>query len=1020
MFRLQSPVIWRQASCYMFEDILQPQSVNVLYQLGPNYLGSFQSINLDSSESNTSTLITEEKIMFGLHAQKAFEMTLAKFKKVYNKNDSKSIGKQLNISSNESVTPIRILSNTATQLNGAARSVGGVIIGYLGVRTFEPSPVSQTIEHVGGVSFLLCLIAMSNDIEFMYASVKALVCIIKSNSEIAKEMERINGYQLLAMIYKRKKHLINSHILNLTFSLVIADDSGKEQAVVSNTKAFEYLLCDLEIWYDTPAEIQRSLHERFNDLLNDQLVNTRLFQRLNMLKRFLFMIKEPNPLNDTTLKCCLTTVKLLISDHMTSDDLLKFGQYLVSLLPDVNINEKTVALEQATHLNHSSFRKNNSNENVFYVDSPAAPSGSFNFSYSLAYTIKLRNRLLSIVDDIISQQTNSKSLNFQEELQKLLGYDWFLLFMQPHVHKTTLIKSCKMLFTLLLNSQNLFRFKESTYCGGWLNNVFSQIVSNKSDLNYTNTPPTSANLFTSSTKSAFNYNSSFSSLQTTATTTTSDALNTSSSSAMLTSQLSVNSEMMMNMEICTAPCFQLIQVYFSKSVDTVELYYLLFALLFDAQKIKELPADADLDLNSICKYVFDKSFDSEHTLFSKINTDVSLDITIILLSMIRTLMNFESAENELATKSKDYAIILLQIFRFMYHNCDEFKQSAANSDFLSALILTLYPYSEMCAQDLAAPPASEIKPFAEAICSSTSTNKSVYKSYLSIHPARKLVMDFLRDLIYDGIVNNTITNKGIPLIDLILVSLPDYGSSCLKRNQEFITELFKTIIDYLVTIDLFNDQQQITTQLSVSISLVLQNFFNLIERLVDKLWDGMYRRESREVFDLIVKFINNLKKKPLNYSNEQLVIAMNRTLLYQLSRPCVSLGEQVAMLEVLHKMTSLKSLIFAQTNVQQSEFFACVTHCLLSITDDEPSSCYANFFEEKSMNSKTQWYTSPYFSGSAQASLIMDEKLDANNAKNLLLAAAQRVWLDLYLSKKSNLEDCLKVSLNSIGKNIYF
>ena len=35
----------------------------------------------------------------------------------------------------------------------------------------------------------------------------------------------------------------------------------------------------------------------------------------------------------------------------------------------------------------------------------------------------------------------------------------------------------------------------------------------------------------------------------------------------------------------------------------------------------------------------------------------------------------------------------------------------------------------------------------------------------------------------------------------------------------------------------------------------------------------------------------------------------------------------------------------------------------------------------------------------------------------MLVSAAQRVWLDLYLNKKSQLEECLKVSLDSIGKN---
>ena len=253
------------------------------------------------------------------------------------------------------------------------------------------------------------------------------------------------------MLYKRKKHLINSHILNLTFSLLISDQesttssnalstnspSDKQfenlhQPIISNAKAFEYLLCDLEIWYDTPPEIQRSLHERFNELLNDQATNARLFHRFNMLKRLLYMIKEPNvnSLNENTLAHILSTIKILVVETQQNDDILKFGQYLAALLPAHNEQE------------------------------PA-----------LSYTVKLRNKLLAIIDEIISQSTCTKSINFQEELQRLLGYDWFLLFMQPNVHKTSLVKSCKILFTLLLNIQNLYRFKESSLCGGWLNAI---------------------------------------------------------------------------------------------------------------------------------------------------------------------------------------------------------------------------------------------------------------------------------------------------------------------------------------------------------------------------------------------------------------------------------------------------------------------------------------------------------------------------------------------------------------------
>lgn len=114
MFRSQSPIVWRQASCYLFEELLSPSHVNSLYQLGPNYLGSFQSPSefdvsnsgnvpnqtgttgmsssgtggssaaapgYTTSSAGLTSHISEEKIIFGLHAQKVFEMTLSKFRK---------------------------------------------------------------------------------------------------------------------------------------------------------------------------------------------------------------------------------------------------------------------------------------------------------------------------------------------------------------------------------------------------------------------------------------------------------------------------------------------------------------------------------------------------------------------------------------------------------------------------------------------------------------------------------------------------------------------------------------------------------------------------------------------------------------------------------------------------------------------------------------------------------------------------------------------------------------------------
>lgn len=53
--------------------------------------------------------------------------------------------------------------------------------------------------------------------------------------------------QTLAMLFTKKRTLLNSHILHLTFSLVGTVDSGRESTVIPNRDAFQDLLCNLEV-----------------------------------------------------------------------------------------------------------------------------------------------------------------------------------------------------------------------------------------------------------------------------------------------------------------------------------------------------------------------------------------------------------------------------------------------------------------------------------------------------------------------------------------------------------------------------------------------------------------------------------------------------------------------------------------------------------------------------------------------------------------------------------------------------
>ncbi|OCT58562.1 hypothetical protein XELAEV_1800199615mg, partial [Xenopus laevis] len=136
--RQLSCLVWRLGPTHFLEEVLTSASVGIIYELGPNYVGSFQAVCTPCKDSKSETgslslvsLVPEEKVSFGLYSLSVSLLTVARIRKVYNKLDSKAIAKQLAISSHENASPVKLLHNSAGHLNGPARTIGAALIGYL-------------------------------------------------------------------------------------------------------------------------------------------------------------------------------------------------------------------------------------------------------------------------------------------------------------------------------------------------------------------------------------------------------------------------------------------------------------------------------------------------------------------------------------------------------------------------------------------------------------------------------------------------------------------------------------------------------------------------------------------------------------------------------------------------------------------------------------------------------------------------------------------------------------------------
>ncbi|CAF1017714.1 unnamed protein product [Adineta ricciae] len=999
--RVHSNVQWRQGPCFLIEDILSSQLIAAMYGAGPSYIGSFQAVCIDPVNDIFSPLFPEDRIIFGLHPASFFETTLSHFKKLYNKNDAKLIAKQLNMPTNESTVPIRILYNIAAPYSGPARTVGGVVIGYLGVRIFVPNPVSKTIEYIGGPHVMLGLIAMSNDIESFYASVKAFVCVLKSNKQMQNELLRTKAYQFLGFLFLKKRHLINSHILHLTCTLVGTIDTIRESTAITNPAAFEHLLCEFEIWKGANVDIQKSSFEHLLDVFltsdaQNLMMNQRLSQKINLMSRLLNLLKDGS-LSESTRPIIVSLIRVLLVTYKNANDIIKLGQFLVYLLPSSSFSEKTIVV------------------NELLDDSSAA-----------VQSISLRNFLLEMLARTIAEEKRSQT-NLTDEFLAHLGYDWLLLFLQSHLHPRTIIVTTKLLIAFLLSSSNaLTRFRDNAMLLSNPSTVGNSLSSSTSSAattpgsGFTISSPTSntGNATPLSPLAAINENW-ISVLNDRTTAKSSFPLGIDPSLALGTNT---------NVSV-PLPGFVLLQHIYAQRAEIIPTYYQLTALLFRQQPSDDMMEQTEITVEKLLKSVnlhtpvgntLSNSGSSGTKQQSAAQQQYELDACPVLLAMIRSLTVQDSEQAE------QNGLAILKFFHQLYRRKAEFSNYIQTVEYLSSLCGIVFPPVVIQPQVSVDSPSvitRQKNVASEDPTSPTTQIDSLTASFSSNSTLRGAIVDIIRDIIIDSLCANTVRVPNV--IDSFLSALPENMNTDLTY-QIFVQCVFKSVIEYLETSDVcalnssddqtsafnfgFGEQSgksvysrafstitsnNSSTNFNMSAyKVLLENVTHFIERMVNKIWEIDYR-EPKQIFEFITKIINQAKKRGSNTFMDSLFRSLNRTILFELSRKIESIGDQMLILDALHRLANNRQLIFTDAN-QDSEFFGCLCYCLIILIDETGTKQIGD-----DSSSRSTWYHR------------LDSPISTTGPnKSLIINAAQRIWSELYMKKKPALEEILKMSFS--------
>uniref|UniRef100_A0A8C9RY85 Uncharacterized protein n=1 Tax=Scleropages formosus TaxID=113540 RepID=A0A8C9RY85_SCLFO len=396
LWKQLSPLCWRAGPAYLFEEVLTPESIEIIYKQGTKYLGNFQS--LCTSGLSMFKLIAEERISFGINPAVSSVTTVAEIRDLYNEVDCRLIAKEVGIPSRDNYTPIFFTKNIAQHLSGTSRTIGASLVGHSGVRTFTSNSAADSFLYIGGPAVVLSLVAMASDDSSMYTAVKVMLSVLSTS-----------GFhlQLLAFLLKKKACLISSRTFQLLLSIVGTMELGSSLAHVQNHSAFLDLLCDFEVW--------------------NTVMNLMVHVSDPML---LFLLCGP------TVTCHKVTTIATVMEH-----LLK-GYFNAQDICRYFCNHLTCL----TYYSPRKFGVNQQTLNYFVL------------CFSLqtpARTIWIRNQLLEM---LLSLTSSDSSLS--EEMFCALGPDWFLLFLHSHLHSSTVLSGLMLLTRFLPNPLLLNKFRE--------------------------------------------------------------------------------------------------------------------------------------------------------------------------------------------------------------------------------------------------------------------------------------------------------------------------------------------------------------------------------------------------------------------------------------------------------------------------------------------------------------------------------------------------------------------------------
>ncbi|KAF9117001.1 hypothetical protein BGX27_007055 [Mortierella sp. AM989] len=472
-----STLSWNLGPCYLVDEPLEVQIMDVLYNLSPRYHGNFQdslgkfqtyetstalNINLEAARRRSSpnsrnheeqvalmnairgtigNSIPEDKLVFAFSGGNLLDAA-----------DTRTVGAMAGIQQKDQFC--RILFNSAIpRIHRGINPLSaiGILVGSPLVAA--PRGLDDSIWKVGGCVVALRIVESAKDTATLEKAVLLLDQLIRCSWRNSEDMERIFGYEILGYILKQKKSLFSIEMMNTLLGVVGMDLEYPDDSVITNSFAFRHLMLDMDIWKKTDIEIQLLHLEQFKIFLQHShkaSLNVKRLSTMHVVKKMLTPLRTGNypPIQ---LPNYVDAMKTVVFNHFSTETVRNLATFLVSTLKQTNSNRSMSISSQRPEID----LENTKAPNVDIVFDPRETPVPSVLKHAV-----MGNAIMEMLEQILCERGN---VDYVHKFATTITNKWTLLFIENPGNPYGAVLAMRILARLLYTqgSAYLSKFKAS-------------------------------------------------------------------------------------------------------------------------------------------------------------------------------------------------------------------------------------------------------------------------------------------------------------------------------------------------------------------------------------------------------------------------------------------------------------------------------------------------------------------------------------------------------------------------------